>query len=246
MKISSSITTSICLLLFSFNFVTQTFAAPIAVADANGDIAARDNFDFDSDLVIREPYPLLEDFTFDVEARSTGSSKAPATGGSHAGAHGGASGSTTPSIDPLSGVKQSSNPSDWPSDSKMTSLFVGPKDGSVFWSGRDSKGGEILHFAVDFAKKKGGSTLDMIIRKEGLVVAAGGTKEGSAFWDKASGVFAKNAKGVVYVVMGDQMRQGNVWERVEFPTLKANKAVTKVVKVTSAGKEEPIWPAGKK
>jgi hypothetical protein len=243
MKITPSIdiTASLCLLLLSFNFVTQIFAAPITVADINGDIAVRDNFDFESDLVIREPYPLLEDFAFDIEARSPGGSKTPATTGSSAG---GSSSAVT--IDPLSGVKQSAKPTDWPSDSKMASLFVGPKDGSVFWSGRDSKLGEILHFAVDFAKKKGGSTLDMIIRKEDLVVAASGTSEGNAFWDKASGVFAKNAKGVVYVVMGDQIRPGNVWERVEFPALKVNKAVTKVVKVTSDGKEVPIWPEAKK
>jgi hypothetical protein len=243
MKITPSIdiTASLCLLLLSFNFVTQIFAAPIVVTDTNVDIAVRDNFAADSDLIIREPYPLLEDFTFDIEVRSSGGNKAPATTGS------GASGSSSAvTIDHLSGVKQSSNPSDWPSDSKMASLLVGPKDGTVFWSGRDSKIGEILPFATDFAKKKGGNTLDMVIKKENLVVATGKTSEAKTFWEKASEAFARNAKGVVYVVMGDQLRETNIWEKVEFPELKKNKAVTKVVKVTSDGKEVSIWPEAKK
>jgi hypothetical protein len=108
----------------------------------------------------------------------------------------------------------------------MASLFVRPKYGSVSWSGRTSKCGEILPLSVDSAKKKKGTTLDITIRKEEVVVVK--RKRQVRF---ASGVFAKNAKKVVCVVMGYQMMQGNSWDRGEFPVLKADKTVVKVVKV---------------
>ncbi|KAE8372706.1 hypothetical protein BDV26DRAFT_297613 [Aspergillus bertholletiae] len=66
------------------------------------------------------------------------------------------------------------------------------------------------------------------------------------FVDRASELFAQNAKGVVHAVLGD-VKACSTWERVEFPALKKNKDVTQVIKVDPAdkNKKEVIWPAAK-
>ncbi|KAG6843692.1 hypothetical protein H0H93_000339, partial [Arthromyces matolae] len=57
----------------------------------------------------------------------------------------------------------------------------------------------------------------------------------ATFWDRASEAFALLAEGDVHVLLPenpDTFFPGTVWVRVEWPTLKANKKVNRVIKVT--------------
>lgn len=51
------------------------------------------------------------------------------------------------------------------------------------------------------------------------------------FWSEASVAIAMGAKGVVHVVLGPNLRPGNIWESFELPTLKENPKVTEIIKV---------------
>ena len=47
-------------------------------------------------------------------------------------------------------------------------------------------------------------------------------------WDLASGAYAGQVSGNVRAVVGSNLREGNIWENVELPRLKANPNVTRI------------------
>ena len=50
-------------------------------------------------------------------------------------------------------------------------------------------------------------------------------------WGEVSQKFAESASGEVHVVLGRDLRFGNVWETYEFDALRSNPNVTRIVAV---------------
>ncbi|TQK18372.1 uncharacterized protein DUF4237 [Microbacterium sp. SLBN-154] len=112
---------------------------------------------------------------------------------------------------------------------------TGP-DNATFWSGRvlDEDGVVIpdaaMNGAADLTTRTHGSTLEQLLEKQGLLddmpddwfdPATGAT------WRAVSEALARNASGDVRAYLGD-VREGSVWNEVEFPTLIQNPDVTSV------------------
>ncbi len=57
-------------------------------------------------------------------------------------------------------------------------------------------------------------------------------------WDEISRVYAESAVGTVRVVLGEEVRQGSVWNRIEYETLKANPNVKEIIAVDPHTREE--------
>ncbi len=55
-------------------------------------------------------------------------------------------------------------------------------------------------------------------------------------WIEASRQFAEGASGEARVVLG-KTRPGNIWEVVQFPALKANPRITKVIAIDPSTQE---------
>ncbi|MEV0388217.1 hypothetical protein [Nonomuraea sp. NPDC050643] len=123
---------------------------------------------------------------------------------------------------------------------------------AFFWSGRtETKPGEYLSAgpekAADIARSLGGTTLESLMDSRGIPqakwdpVAAGWDPDEKAWdilknhvedaWTKVSLDYARNASGEVRVVLGASLRPGNVWESTEFPALKSNPNVTKIIRI---------------
>ncbi|MGN9845178.1 hypothetical protein ACTMTI_44360 [Nonomuraea sp. H19] len=123
---------------------------------------------------------------------------------------------------------------------------------AFFWSGRtEKKPGEYLSAgpeeAAEIARSMGGTTLESLMDSRGIPqakwdpVAAGWDPDETAWdilkahvddaWSKVSLDYARNASGEVRVVLGASLRPGNVWETTEFPALKRNLNVTKIIAI---------------
>lgn len=61
-----------------------------------------------------------------------------------------------------------------------------------------------------------------------------------AAWQDVSKKYAQNASGTVHVVLGEDLRPGNVWESSEFDTLKSNPNVDQIVKIDPLTKTESV------
>ena len=50
-------------------------------------------------------------------------------------------------------------------------------------------------------------------------------------WDEASAAYAMQVSGEVHAVVGENLREGNIWENVELPRLRDNPDVTRIVTI---------------
>jgi hypothetical protein len=207
----------------------QTFAAPVNIAEPS-ELLIRELVE--QELEARAEYDsILARELFDIESELEARAGKTST-------------SSDIRVDPVTGVKQSGNPKDWPTTAQIEKALVPPKNGAWFWSGRkgSASGESVEGMANQLAQKTGGITLELAVKKAGFIMPIPGTP--NSVWQTAATTFAKNAVGEVNVLLGESMRQGSTWERAEFPALKSSKKVTKVVAhhPMSPGKEQVIWP----
>jgi hypothetical protein len=210
-----------------FTGAIQTLAAPVNVAESS-ELLVRELVE--QELDARAEYDsFLARELFDVE------NELEARAGKT---------SSDIQVNPVTGIKHSANPKDWPTTAQMEKALVPPKNGAWFWSGRkgSASGEDVLGMSIQLAQKAGGMTLEMAVKKAGFIMSIPGSP--NSIWEAASRTFAKNAVGEVHVLLGESVRSGSTWERAEFPVLKSSKKVTKVVAhhPMSLGKEQVIWP----
>ncbi|NUT05376.1 MAG: hypothetical protein HOV76_18035, partial [Hamadaea sp.] len=112
---------------------------------------------------------------------------------------------------------------------------------AFFWSGRTwvGPGKDDYKSAGDFsdeiAREMGGTTLEMLMDKRGIVPAAWDpdNKIVEDAWKDVSAAYARAASGEVRVILGTELRQNpkNVWEASEYEALCRNPNVTKIIKI---------------
>lgn len=105
-------------------------------------------------------------------------------------------------------------------------------DTAYFWSGRtDGVGG--AENAAEIAKSKGGVTLETTIAEQKIEMPEWDFDNPDSLkaWDEASAAYAMQVSGEVHAVVGENLREGNIWENVELPRLKDNPDVTRIVTI---------------
>jgi RHS repeat-associated protein len=100
---------------------------------------------------------------------------------------------------------------------------------AFFWSGRtNGVGGE--HVAKQVATANGGTTLELQLTKNGVVMPPWDASNPAAVreWEEMSRSYAQQACGLTRGVIGQDLRPGNVWEGREKGALMANRSVTQI------------------
>ncbi len=92
----------------------------------------------------------------------------------------------------------------------------------VFWSGGDAA----KNAAGRYARRMGGTTLEMTPRGRVLESAGLHWSEAKPLWQNASRSFAEGARGRVDVFIGRTPRPDSIWRTIEKPALLNNPAVT--------------------
>lgn len=118
-------------------------------------------------------------------------------------------------------------------------VFNIPPDSHVFWSGRteiDVDGTTGTYgsgaIAAGLAEPRGATTLEMYLRDNNIAMPRwDGSPEVANQWGEVSRRFAESASGDVRVVLGADLRPGNVWETYEFEALRNNPNVTRIVAI---------------
>lgn len=114
---------------------------------------------------------------------------------------------------------------------------------AVFWTGTVN-GESVQGRAEVYATRTDRVTLEMALRRGGIHMPGWNQRDAASVrtWELASRIFAQEATGVVHLVQGDQVRRGNVWENIEFPAVRANHLVPRVVRrMASTGRETVIY-----
>jgi len=121
-------------------------------------------------------------------------------------------------------------------------IFATKPNTAYFWSGLGADGQDI---AEKIARENNGTTLEMLMEehKDELISAGfsydedlGGfyfSSENAQDWQEISKAYAEQASGNVYAVLGDNVRDGSVWNTQELPALEQNDNVDKVFSVDS-------------
>ena len=119
-------------------------------------------------------------------------------------------------------------------------------DGAFFWSGSvyDSDGNRVsvMTEAENMAKADGRTTLEGTLDDKGIKLPSWGntSPEGKAVWDSVSASLAHGSSGDVYVLLGPDRRPDNVFHMTEFPILKDNPSVNRVIAIDVQSKEETV------
>ncbi|RDB20310.1 hypothetical protein Hypma_012635 [Hypsizygus marmoreus] len=106
-------------------------------------------------------------------------------------------------------------------------------DQAVFWSGtkkgQDGKTASVKPDAQKYAKANGKETINQALAKNNIKIPPPSQNPASPrLWDVASKAWALRSKGETNAVVGDR-RPGNVYDRIEKPTLIKNPNVNKIV-----------------
>ncbi|MBG6134501.1 ricin-type beta-trefoil lectin domain protein [Longispora fulva] len=126
------------------------------------------------------------------------------------------------------------------------SRYVTAPDAAYFWSGRtyepngsfvDAGPGSV---ADGIASRNGGITLEMLMKQRGIVLPPwdAGNPDVVRAWEQASAEYAAHASGHVRVVLGENLRGGNIWDTEEYDRLMSNPKVTKITVIGLDGKEQ--------
>ncbi|MCG5053689.1 MAG: RHS domain-containing protein [Myxococcales bacterium] len=119
--------------------------------------------------------------------------------------------------------------------------FATKPNQAYFWSGRTrGKGGEANARAI--AESRGGVTLEKIIEDRGITMPKYDPADPASekAWNDASASYARGASGEVHAVIGEDLRQGNVWQKSELNVLIDNKKVTRLVQIDPATGSEKV------
>lgn len=114
-------------------------------------------------------------------------------------------------------------------------------DKAVFWSGNTNKIGGAER-AAEIAQAIGGTTLEMLLKDRGISLPKYNPTEQSSItaWEKASANFAAGASGTVRAVVGENLRDPNIWQSTELPALMQNARVTRVITIDPATLKETV------
>ena len=120
------------------------------------------------------------------------------------------------------------------------------RDTAYFWSGchkMDELGNVVSNgdvVATDIAKSKNGVTLESTIRDREIELPAWDFDNPDSIkaWEEASSAYAEQISGDVKAVIGENLRDGNIWENIELPRLMENPNVTSITTINSETMEE--------
>jgi filamentous hemagglutinin len=117
--------------------------------------------------------------------------------------------------------------------------LVTDANSAYFWSGLGKTGATD---AASIAASQGGTTLESLAASRGIVLPAWDASNPSvvAVWQDASRMLAQGVSGDVKVVLGSNLRPGNIWEAAELPALQANPNVTRIIQVDPITKAETV------
>lgn len=121
-----------------------------------------------------------------------------------------------------------------------------PENGAIFFSGcaqKDDNGKSVKkspEVAEEFAKNHSGVTMGMLLEDKNIHDWDWENSDVVKDWSEMSKVYAKQASGDVRVIARQPMRKGNIFENVEFPTLKRNKKVNSVTMIDPDTGEEKV------
>lgn len=110
----------------------------------------------------------------------------------------------------------------------IEAVKTGPNQ-AFFWSGRTGGvGGE--HVAKQVATAHGGTTLELQLEKNGVVMPPWDPNNPKAVkeWEEISKAYAQQACGLTRGVIGQELRPGNIWETREKGALMDNPSVTQI------------------
>jgi hypothetical protein len=126
-----------------------------------------------------------------------------------------------------------------PEEDELRPALQTERDGAVFWTGRVN-GKSVEQRAADFAIENNGLTLELALLEADIVMPpfADRSSEAERVWKLASNLFAEQASGTAFVVMGPELRPNNVFETIEFPALKNNPEIDRVIKVDAVTEEQ--------
>ncbi len=126
---------------------------------------------------------------------------------------------------------------------------VGTKPNEAFfWSGRSVRpdgtyaGGDVN--AANIARTRGGTTLESLISNRNINMPSFDKSNPTSVqaWEDISSEYAQGASGDVHVVLGNDLRPGNIWEGKEFGALTSNPNVNSITSIDPAtGEERLIW-----
>ncbi|KAH7094190.1 hypothetical protein BKA62DRAFT_42626 [Auriculariales sp. MPI-PUGE-AT-0066] len=119
-----------------------------------------------------------------------------------------------------------------------------------FWTGlllpALSANDSVMNPTFTYATARGGTTLEQTMDGVPLPDWASNDADAEDIWNYASDEYAHAAKNDVYVVRGDVVRGGNVWDAFEYPRLKKSSAVKRIFEVkmhrTNTEQAYQIWP----
>lgn len=127
--------------------------------------------------------------------------------------------------------------------SKIRSSLKPKPGGAVFWSGSaPGKGGKnvsVKKQAEKFAKKNDKETIGQAMKRTDIKIPKN-NKWYKPLWEMASNVFAKHSKGDTHAILGSKRTPGNIYERIEKPTLMNNSKVTKLTEHNVATGESAV------
>lgn len=111
---------------------------------------------------------------------------------------------------------------------------------AFFWSGCakvDPSSGKLLvsgdEVAAEIASKCGGTTLETQIKVKNIEMPKWDfdVPDSIKAWEDASAAYAKQVSGDVRAIVGQKLRDGNIWENIELPRLMQNPNVTKITTI---------------
>ena len=113
------------------------------------------------------------------------------------------------------------------------------KNEAHFWSGMGEDG---VNTAQKIANKNGGVTLEMTLKKQGIRLPKWDSNnlDSLKIWNEASATYANQVSGEVRAILGSNISPRSVWSTIEFPALKGNLSVTKIISIDPVTKIEKI------
>ncbi|MEA4933604.1 MAG: hypothetical protein VB071_08530 [Lawsonibacter sp.] len=112
---------------------------------------------------------------------------------------------------------------------------------AYFWSG-NSNGIGGKDFAMDHASKNGGTTLEGLMKSQGIEMPTWDIADQSSkkAWEYASGKYAGQVSGDVHALIGATQRENSIWRTIELPRLMDNPYVSKIILVDPENLTETI------
>lgn len=129
---------------------------------------------------------------------------------------------------------------------KIRAALKSKPNKAVFFSNcsqRDENGNvikESTDYAREFAESNDCVTMEILMRNSGIDMPSFDLNDPDsvAAWTNSSKDYAEQASGDVTVVMSPPLREGNIFENVELPALKANPNVTSVTMINAQTNEK--------